>query len=206
MNLNKQQIIKLVNVSPNTWGKINAQKKKQYIDNSGYKLIDTYKVGREVFYEVEPKGEELVKLIQYLQKHNLPVRENSTKFIKFVVALDSDGTIQLSKLAIELKVNYSTIYRWRKALEREGLIIYDEKANPARFINGKREMIEEYEWSNFTKKKSELAGKGLDYANIVRYIRNETGYFYRRVGEAKTNAFSFQEFYSLLDKALDQLN
>lgn len=204
MNLNKEQITNLIEVSPNTWRQYSTKKKEELLNRKGYNLIGTYKVGREVFYQVEPKGEELVEVINFLKEKGLPVREQPMKFIEFLIELDANGKVQTSALSQSLGVSERTLRNWRSSLEKANLISYDEKAVPAKFKDRKRELISEEEWEVYAKEIKRLREGGLSRADAYGYMRNKTGYIYRRVGESHSNGF-YEDFFYLLQSASNEL-
>lgn len=204
MDLNKEKTIELVNVSKSTWEKSTAKKKEAFINKAGYNLVGTYKIGRQIYYQVEPKGEELVEVINFLKEQGLPIRENPYKFIEFLLMIDNDSSCQMSSISNYLNVNQSTIFRWRKALVEKNIISYDEKALPARFKHKERELIDEKEYKEVVEKRQSLQEDGLTFIEADKFIAVQTGYYYRRVGKAASNGF-FEDLFYLLEKASNQL-
>lgn len=205
MDLNKEKIIELVNVSKTTWEKSTAKKKEAFINKAGYNLVGTFKVGRQIYYQVEPKGEELVEVINFLKQNGLPIRENPYKFIEFLLMIDNDSSCQMSSISDYLNVNQSTIFRWRKALVEKNIISYDEKALPARFKQKERELIDEKEYKEVVEKRQSLQEDGLTFMEADKFIAVQTGYYYRRVGKSTSNGF-FEDLFDLLEKASSQLD
>ena len=203
MNLNKQQAIKLSGMSENSWRKSSTKERERYLNKAGYRLVGTYKIGREVFFQVEKKGDELLRMVELFKEYGLPTN-NMNKFVKFIALLDDNSTIQLSDIAKELGVSTKTIYNWRKKLEEKNIIKYNPRALPARYKNGKRELCTKEQWAEYVKELNRLKAAGVPMHDIARVIYSQTGYFYRKTGEATSNGF-FEEFFSLLEKALNQL-
>lgn len=203
MNLNKQQAIKLSGITENSWRKSSTKEREKYINKAGYRLVGTYKIGREVFFQVESKGDELVRMAELLKEYGLPTN-NMNKFIKFIALLDDNSTIQLSDISKELGVSIKTIYNWRKKLEDKNIIKYDPRVLPARYKNGKRELCTEEQWAEYVKELNKLKAAEVPIHDIARVVYAQTGYFYRKTGEATSNGF-YEEFFSLLEEAINQL-
>lgn len=122
MELSKKEIIELVNVSKSTWEKSTAKKKEAFINKAGYKLISSYKVGRQIFYVVEPRANKQNETVELLRQNGISTRHLNDEFIEVYQILEQNPNIY-SKEAIEkVDVSISTFYRYKNTLIEAGLI------------------------------------------------------------------------------------
>lgn len=205
MNLDKKNIVALLGVSENTWRKKNKAQQEELINSRGYKLIGTYKIGREVFYQLESMGDELLEVLSILKKYGIETR-NPKAIINFLVALNMDKTKQLSKLAQECNISTSTAYNWLNRFEEQGILKKEDRALKVRYgrSDGKREICTEEQWEEFKKFYNQCIEEKLLPALIYRAWADKTGYNYRQASVIRSNAF-FEEFFSILERASNQL-
>lgn len=204
MNLDKKNMVTLLGVSENTWRKKNKAQQKELINSRGYKLIGTYKVGREVFYQLESMGEELLEVLSILKQYGIETR-NPKAIINFLVALNMDETKQLTKLARECNISTSTAYNWINRLEEQEILRKEERALKVRYgRNGKREICTEEQWEEFKKFYDHCIEGKLLPVQIYQAWASKTGYNYRQASVIKSNGF-FEEFFSILEKASNQI-
>lgn len=204
MNLDKKEIAALLGVSQNTWRKKNKAQQEELINSRGYKLNGTFKIAREVFYQVESMGDELQEILSWLKQYGIETRSPKA-IINFLIALNMDETKQLTKLAEECNISTSTAYIWLHKLEEQGILKKEDRALKVRYgRNGEREVCTEEQWEEFKKFYDHCIEGKLLPAQIYRAWSDKTGYSYRQVSVIKTNGF-FEKFFSILEKALNQL-
>lgn len=203
MNLDKTELIKLLGITENTWRKKNKAQQEQLINKNGYRLIGSYRVERFVYYQIESRGEELLRVIKFLKDHELEAR-NPKALLNFLVAITMDETKQLIILAEELNISTATAYNWINKLEDQGLLKKEERALKVRYSKtGKREICSEEQWKEFVDFYKECSPELLP-AQIYHAWAHKTGYSYRQASIVKSNGF-YEEFFSLLEKASNQL-
>lgn len=90
-------------------------------------------------------------------------------------------------------------------MKKKGILKKEDKALKVRYgRNGEREICTEEQWEEFKKFYDHCIEEKLLPVQIYRAWADKTGYTYRQVSVIKTNGF-FEDFFSLLEKAVDQI-
>lgn len=202
--LNKEEVIKLINVSENKWRKTSSIEKEQLINKAGYRLVSTSKEGRAVFYNIEPRGEELIKVQNCLIEFGFSRSTNFKALIKCLIIWKTGEPHTLEELSNKTGVTKSTISIWKKRLVEMNLLFVDEKSFAAKIKDSHAIFCTEKEWNSQKEQALKLVNIGIPFMVAWNNVYFETGYQYRKLDTIKANGF-YNKFFSLLEAAAAQL-
>lgn len=120
LKINRKELRELLNIKESTLKQyINNNKLEHYLNNKGYKLIDTIKEGRSNFYIIEKLEIDIYTYYYDTIKCTYNVNDNNDSFTKYYPARTlTNGNIPISSknLANYCGVSQKTINRWDNKL------------------------------------------------------------------------------------------
>lgn len=211
MELGIKELIQKLDIEEKKWRRSNYQEKEKLIAEAGYKLLGSFRVGREQVYQIEPKGSELIQVIAFLRDYGIKPKQLKT-FLNFLLVLKSNGQLPLSQVAKMAGIAPSTAYNWINKIELlekrngEGFLKRHKKALKVKYdALSNREICTEEEWKQFTDFYSECIAKKKKPKQIYNTWREKTGYVYKQVSIINSNGFYNEEFFDLLSIAIEQI-
>lgn len=211
MKLSKNELLNKLNIEEKKWVKGSFKDKQKLVKYCGYRLVNSYKVGREAVYVIESRGLELISVISFLKDYGIEPKQLKT-FLNFLLEINKDGKLPLSQVAKKIGIATSTAYAWVKKIEssqNEGQDFFLKKKNNALKVKydalGNRQMCTNEEWDEFSAFLNECIENGMDAALVYRLWKDKTGYIYKQVSVITSNGFYNEIFFDLLEEAIKQL-
>ena len=211
MKLSKNELLNKLNIEEKKWVKGSFKDKQKLVKYAGYRLVDSYKVGREAVYVIESRGLELISVISFLKDYGIEPKQLKT-FLNFLLEINKDGKVPLTQVAKKVGIATSTAYAWVKKIEssqNEGQDFFLKKTNSALKVKydslGNRKMCTDEEWGEFTDFLSGCIEEGINTALAYRLWKDKTGYIYKQVSVITSNGFYNEIFFDLLEEAINQL-